>query len=542
MDKKEHERRRLEGQVDSMRRWLTTMPLSAGGHHNNLHYIQDFALLLAHADCTPNSRILELGCGSGWTTEWLARLGFKVTALDINADMLELGRERMAACKRAFPETPMSAEFVTGDAEELDFEDESFDAVCCVNSLHHIPDIPKALTEIHRVLKKGGRFLFFEPGEGHAESEVSKREMEEHGVTEKDIIIDELAGWAEAAGFVLFALVPSLDPNTSIPLDRWHRLARAGWRLPLELWRWRKALLHRVVHHPCGYLLKGGGTAYGRIVAGEMISFSVPEAVPHREMLRLKATVRNSGDAPWMSWGSFLAGDPLNQGEGGYVNLGVKLMRPDGTCEDPDFSRGMLLADVMPGETAEISCLAKAPASAGEYDLKVDLVQEGVAWFEDMGSTPLHRSLTVTPDDPATPPDTRIPDTLEAALTVDRIEQGDDGSATLTVSVTNEGDTVWLHEPLDEPGLPSHGRGFVRLGVQVLGARNEMVNRDYLHVDLPRDMAPADSVTLTFAVDTASLPDTAGRLKVDMVNEQIAWFEDRGSTPLVLALPLKKES
>ena len=521
-----------------MRRWLTTMPLSAGGHHNNLHYIQDFALLLAHADCTPNSRVLELGCGSGWASEWMARLGFKVTALDINDDMLELGRERMVACRRAFPETPMSVDFVTGDAEALDFEDESFDAVYCLNALHHIPDIPKALAEIHRVLKKGGRFLFLEPGEGHAEAEVSKREMEEHGVTEKDIIIDELEAWARQAGFVQFALVPSLDPLTSISLDRWRYLAHAGWRLPIELWRWRKALIHRVVHHPCGYLLKGGGTAQGRIVAGEIVSFAVPESVPHREMLRLKATVRNSGDAPWMSWGSFLAGDPLNQGEGGYVNLGVKLMRPDGTCEDPDLSRGVLLKDVLPGETTEITCLAKAPATPGEYGLKVDLVQEGVAWFEDMGSTPLHRKLTVTPDEPNSSPDTRIPDALLAVLTVEKVEPGESGTATLTVSVTNDGNTLWLCEPKDEPGLPSHGRGFVRLGVQVISAQHEMVNRDFLHVDLPQEMAPTDSVTLTFEVNTAALPEAAGCLKLDMVDEQIAWFEERGSTPLVLPLPL----
>ncbi len=538
MDKKEHERRRLEGQVDSMRRWLTTMPLSAGGHHNNLHYIQDFALLLAHADCMPNSRVLELGCGSGWATEWMARLGFKVTALDINADMLELGQERMAACKRAFPETPMSVEFVTGDAEALDFEDETFDAVYCLNALHHIPDIPTALAEIHRVLKKGGRFLFLEPGEGHAESEVSKREMEEHGVTEKDIIIDELAGWSRQAGFEQFVIVPSLDPNISVSLDRWRHLARAGWRLPIELWRWRKALMDRVVHHPCGYLLKGGGTAHGRIVAGEIVSFDSPESVAHREMITLKATVRNSGDAPWMSWGSFLASDPLNQGEGGYVNLGVKLMRPDGTCEDPDFSRGILMQDVMPGETAEISCLAKVPATSGEYGLKVDLVQEGVAWFEDMGSTPFHTELTVTADEPARPPDTRIPDVLQATLTVDGIEQRGEGTAVLTVSVTNSGNTLWLAEPKDEPGLPSHGRGFVRLGVQVLTHQHEMVDRDLLHVDLPHDVAPGDTVRLSASIDTSALPDAAGCLKLDMVNEQIAWFEDRGSTAIVLPLPL----
>jgi hypothetical protein len=306
----------------------------------------------------------------------------------------------------------------------------------------------------------------------------------------------------------------------------------------MELWRWRKALIHRVVHHPCGYLLKGGGTAQGRVVSGEIVSFSAPESVPHREMLRLKATVRNSGDTPWMSWGSFLAGDPLNQGEGGYVNLGVKLMRPDGTCEDPDFSRGKLLDDVLPGETAEVTCLAKAPAAAGEYGLKVDLVQEGVAWFEDMGSTPLHQKITVTSDEPTSPPDTRIPDSLLAGLSMVRTEAGADGATILTVSVSNEGDTLWLHEPKEEPGLPSHQRGFVRVGIQVLTAQDEMVNRDFMRVDLPQEMAPGDALELSASIDTFALPDNAGSLKLDMVDEQIVWFEDRGSTPLVLPLPL----
>ena len=80
-----------------------------------------------------------------------------VTVLDINGSMLEVGRER--AERRGLGG---SLDFVEANAEELPFEDESFDAYTIAFGIRNVPHIEIALAEAFRVLKTGGRFLCLE--------------------------------------------------------------------------------------------------------------------------------------------------------------------------------------------------------------------------------------------------------------------------------------------------------------------------------------------------------------------------------------------
>ena len=92
-------------------------------------------------------RVLEAG---GDTT--------RVTVLDINADMLGVGQTR--ADKRFGDDARI--DFVEANAEDLPFEDNQFDAYTIAFGIRNVPRIDKALSEAHRVLKRGGRFLCLE--------------------------------------------------------------------------------------------------------------------------------------------------------------------------------------------------------------------------------------------------------------------------------------------------------------------------------------------------------------------------------------------
>jgi len=81
-----------------------------------------------------------------------------VTVLDINADMLGVGRERAA---RRYGEDERIA-FVEANAEDLPFEAGSFDAYTIAFGIRNVPRIDRALAEAHRVLRRGGRFLCLE--------------------------------------------------------------------------------------------------------------------------------------------------------------------------------------------------------------------------------------------------------------------------------------------------------------------------------------------------------------------------------------------
>jgi demethylmenaquinone methyltransferase/2-methoxy-6-polyprenyl-1,4-benzoquinol methylase len=102
--------------------------------------------------------LLDLAGGTGDVAFRVADAGgpgTHVTVADINADMLQVGRERAAKSRR-------QVEFIEANAEALPFPDRSFDAVTIAFGIRNVPRIDVALGEIHRVLKIGGRFLCLE--------------------------------------------------------------------------------------------------------------------------------------------------------------------------------------------------------------------------------------------------------------------------------------------------------------------------------------------------------------------------------------------
>jgi demethylmenaquinone methyltransferase/2-methoxy-6-polyprenyl-1,4-benzoquinol methylase len=80
-----------------------------------------------------------------------------VTVLDINGSMLAVGRDR--ATRHHVAE---NVDFIEANAEELPFADNSFDAYTIAFGIRNVTDIPAALREAHRVLKRGGRFFCLE--------------------------------------------------------------------------------------------------------------------------------------------------------------------------------------------------------------------------------------------------------------------------------------------------------------------------------------------------------------------------------------------
>ncbi len=110
----------------------------------------------------PLCRVLELGCGSG--TLWLENLdripaGWNIILSDFSAGMLE-ETGRILEKRRHF-------QFKIVDAQSIPYESEYFDAVIANHMLYHVPDTPKAFSEIRRVLKPGGHFYASTIGERH---------------------------------------------------------------------------------------------------------------------------------------------------------------------------------------------------------------------------------------------------------------------------------------------------------------------------------------------------------------------------------------
>ena len=99
--------------------------------------------------------ILDMAGGTGDVAFRMARRGAVVTVADINADMLEVGKQRGDA-------RGLDLSWQVENAEALSFDDAGFDAYTIVFGIRNVTDIPAALKEAHRVLKRGGRFYCME--------------------------------------------------------------------------------------------------------------------------------------------------------------------------------------------------------------------------------------------------------------------------------------------------------------------------------------------------------------------------------------------
>lgn len=98
----------------------------------------------------PGERILDLSTGTGWTSRLVARRGAVVTGVDIAEDLIDAARVKAEAER-------LSITYELGDAEQLPFEDGSFDAVVSTFGVMFVSRPEAAASELTRVCRKGGR-------------------------------------------------------------------------------------------------------------------------------------------------------------------------------------------------------------------------------------------------------------------------------------------------------------------------------------------------------------------------------------------------
>jgi 2-polyprenyl-6-hydroxyphenyl methylase/3-demethylubiquinone-9 3-methyltransferase len=100
-----------------------------------------------------NLRVLDVGCGGGYTCEFLARRGVRMSGIDRSSPCIEAARSHAAV-------VGLEIDYWLGTAEELPFAAGSFDVVICVDVLEHVDGPDSVVAEIARVLAPGGTFCF----------------------------------------------------------------------------------------------------------------------------------------------------------------------------------------------------------------------------------------------------------------------------------------------------------------------------------------------------------------------------------------------
>jgi len=147
--------------------------------------------------------ILDFGAGTGWVSEFCARMGFQSVAFDIHGD-LQACLENRAKADCRIDERLLG--FAHGDGHAMPFETDVFGHLLCYDTLHHMHDYPKVFSEYFRVLKKGGRAIFVKPGAQHSTSPetiafVEAQKQHDPSWIERDVVLEEIDQIARDAGF-----------------------------------------------------------------------------------------------------------------------------------------------------------------------------------------------------------------------------------------------------------------------------------------------------------------------------------------------------
>ncbi|GEM_PF-735049 len=100
-----------------------------------------------------DKKVLDIAIGTGWSTAEFAKAGAQVTGIDLTPQAIEISKKRFEVLDLPH------ADLRVADAQSLPFEDNTFDFVLAWGCLMHMPDTQKALNELHRVLKPGGRIV-----------------------------------------------------------------------------------------------------------------------------------------------------------------------------------------------------------------------------------------------------------------------------------------------------------------------------------------------------------------------------------------------
>jgi len=163
---------------------------------------------IAKMRVTPEARVLDVGCGSGWATRLLAEYAFNghVTGIDISDEMVRLARQSS--------QSHSNIDYEVASAEQLSFGDNEFTHAFSMESLYYYRNILKALCEIHRVLKTGG--LFVAVVDLYWENEATHQWIDTLKVPVELLSTDDYRSLFIDAGFVNVSDERLIDP-TPIP-------------------------------------------------------------------------------------------------------------------------------------------------------------------------------------------------------------------------------------------------------------------------------------------------------------------------------------
>ena len=348
--------------------WLRTKPFSDPPNYELGRCLHSFAHVVEALHLGPGARVLDIGCGPGWLSEFLARCGYHVTGVDVSEDMIAIARKRLDGVRASLAGVAeLHAEFAAMPVRQLPWTDQ-FDAVVIYDALHHFDEELETLKAIRATLIPGGRLYVHEgirPKPGSAGERELLEEMRRYGTLESPFDPEYLLEVVAKAGFA--------DVQRLVELDRLVP-ARGIVAELVGVWRLlREPISNTVVAvNPRG---DGGATPAATLSAA--LELRGTDRRDGRIVFHVRA--RNTGTREWPA----ATTAPPSRG-----TVTVAPFVEEGRARR-ELGRLNLPWTVAPEASVELDVEIPEAEVADAREVLVDLVAEGVAWFGDLGTSTL---------------------------------------------------------------------------------------------------------------------------------------------------------
>ncbi len=343
----------------------------------------DFANMAAVLALPAGSRLLDVACGSGWLSEYFARLGYDVTGIDISPQLIELSRDRLRAVPPLVDhQTEIRCQFRVHDIEAAQLE-EQFDAVVCYDAMHHFADEQATARHLAAMLPIGG-LLFIMEGNRPAPASAAEKElidvMRKYRTLESPFDPAYLTQLLDGCGLAVVGDYVSV--NDLVDRAALDEQGRVRVRIPAVNY-----LLCQKVSEAESASKIPDSRSPGVLRADIRRQSAWPEKFAPGDLFAITLKLTNTGDTLWLG-GPYL--------RPGGVTLGVKVFDDAGTVCDEFHGEPSLPRAIGPDESCEVTIEHACPTTLGRYRLKIDLVDQHICWFEERGSTALYLPLVVS--------------------------------------------------------------------------------------------------------------------------------------------------
>lgn len=353
--------------------WLHCKPFDpTPGNPQYFRLMFDLLNMLQTMQIPPQGRILEVGSGPGWVTEILLMLGFSVDALEPSGDFIEIARERCSTLRthyRHCANPPVI--FHRATLEDIEFDEDRFDAILFFDVLHHVVDEESALEKCFRFLKPEGCLGIVE-GAWHPDFKALEQslinEMAQFGTLENPFSTEYLdllltrTGFTEVQRHVAvngFFSQSQLDQ----PLHNFAAQVLASSNNVTA----RKPSQGEAWHPPCTALNRKTDVQL-QLLSGGLNA--------EQKTATVQIYLKNTGET--------LLSHRAQQV--GYITLALRRGMPDTAMFLECRERHLLPSSLIPGDELVLKLVYTLPATTASFEnWELDLVAESCYWFSSRG-------------------------------------------------------------------------------------------------------------------------------------------------------------